>query len=392
MSSSATTTRAPRPLGAFTSDWHLKPYNWAARPEIKGDAYRSAMFIKNYCIENGLSLFVLGDITDVRHPDPETVGWLMDIIDDVTSAGFGYYFVQGQHELHRKRPWASCHRKAVWLNQAVYSRDGINFYGLDFQPMGQLQEELNKIPPRTDILLAHQVWKERMGGLRCEENRPSEGAFADIPTVKMVISGDYHAHKTTKHRGKGGQPLVTMSTGSTYLKSLDEDPMKFFYIVYNDLSFKSIKIPTRPLWRTRVGTSENLDKYIDNFTSMNQPVHDNDPDKPVWYVEYRPNIDNALARLEKVCQGRAHLFPRPLQEKERDDLINAEEVPVEEENFEHMPTALEDFLPRCCKPNSPEFNTAVRLNRAANVKDEVKQIVSEAIADADKASEGGWDV
>jgi hypothetical protein len=92
-----------------------------------------------------------------------------------------------------------------------------------------------------------------------------------------------------------------------------------------------------------------------------------------------------------VAKDRAHVFVRPLQEKERDD-FNTDEVQVKEENLEYVPTALEDFLPRCCKANSPVFNTAVRLNRAANIKEEVKQIVSESIADADKAGEEGFHI
>jgi hypothetical protein len=334
---------------------------------------------------------VLGDITDVRHPDAETVGYLMDIIDDLVKNGINFYFLQGQHELNRVRPWASCHRRAICLNRLALQVNNIRFYGIDFQPMGELQDELAKLPTSTDVLLAHQVWKERMGGLRTAENRPSEGAFAEIPIVKMVISGDFHAHKMTKHKGKDGQELLAVSPGSTYLKALDEDPSKYFYVLHDDLSLKSIKIPTRPVWRTRVGTAENLDKYIENFVAQNQVVHDNDPDKPVWYVEFRSTIADAVGRLERSTKGRCHLFPRPLREQEREDLINTDEVAVEAETFEHAPTALEDFLPRCCKPDSQVFNTAVRLNRAANTKEEVQQIVQEVIADADKSSEEGWD-
>jgi len=386
----ATAGHQTRPLGVFSSDWHMKPYNWASRPEIRGDALRSALFIKNYCLQQGLPLFVLGDLLDTRQPDPSTVGWLMDIIDDLTKAGLQFNFLQGQHELNRERPWASCHKAARWLHLQFFMLGHIGFYGLDFLPSDRLQEELKMIPTGASVLLAHQVWRERMGGLRSDDNRPAEGAFSDIPRVQMVISGDFHAHKITKHRGYDCQELTTVSPGSTYLKSLDEDPMKFFYLLYDDLTLKSIKLPTRPVWRTRVGTSENLDRYIDNFVSMNAPVHDNEPDKPIWYVEFRPSITDVVTRLERACKGRAHLFPRPLQEKERDDLINTEEVSIEEENIEHMPTSLEDFLPHCCKPNSPVFQTAIRLNRAGNIKEEIKQITGEAIADADKASGEGW--
>lgn len=173
------------------------------------------------------------------------------------------------------------------------------------------------------------------------------------------------------------------------MKAMDEDPMKFFYVLHDDLSLKSVQIPTRPVWRIRVGTDESLSVAIDTFITDNATCPDNDPDKPIWYVEYRLSIADAARRLELAGKSRAHVFVRPLREKEHDDVV-FEDLAAEEENFEHMPTALEDFLPRCCKPNSPIFQTAVRLNRAGSVKEEVKQIASEAVADADKISEKGW--
>jgi len=367
----------------------MKGYNWASRPEIHGDSFRSALFIKNYCLQQGLPLFVLGDLLDTRQPDPSTVGWLMDIIDDLRKADLQFNFLQGQHELNRERPWASCHKAARWLHLQFFTLGNIGFYGLDFLPSDRLQEELKMIPTGASVLLAHQVWRERMGGLRSEENRPAEGAFSDIPRVQMVISGDFHSHKTTKHRGKEGQELTTVSPGSTFMKAMDEDPMKFFYVLHDDLSLKSVQIPTRPVWRIRVGTDESLSVAIDTFITDNATCPDNDPDKPIWYVEYRLSIADAARRLELAGKSRAHVFVRPLREKEHDDVV-FEDLAAEEENFEHMPTALEDFLPRCCKPNSPIFQTAVRLNRAGSVKEEVKQIASEAVADADKISEKGW--
>ncbi|NIN69805.1 MAG: hypothetical protein GTO63_35015, partial [Anaerolineae bacterium] len=68
----------------------------------------------------------------------------------------------------------------------------------------------------TNILLCHQVWRERMGGQSIAE-RGCDGSFTDIPHVEMVISGDFHAHKTTNHKGKNGQKLTAVSPGSTYM-------------------------------------------------------------------------------------------------------------------------------------------------------------------------------
>ena len=375
-------------LGAFSSDWHLKSYNWASRPEIRGDAFRSAVYIKEWCIKKKLPLYVLGDITDVRHPDAETVGVLMDIISDLEAADVPFLYLQGQHELNRTRPWASCHRHAFWLNKRDINVHGIILYGLDFQPQGELQKCLDEMPDDTDVLLAHQVWRERMGNLRTDEHRPAEGAFADVPHVHMVISGDFHAHKTTKHNGKGGQRMQCMSPGSTYYKTTDEDPKKYFYVLYNDLTFQSVPIPTRAVVRDRVGTDEKLTGIIEKFTGTFKEVKPDDPDKPIWYVEFRPTISNAMERLEQAAKDRAHIFLRPLKEKEP-DVIDVDTVSVEEENGDRGSQVMEDFITRVCKSPAVDL-TARRLSRAPNVREEVDQIVNEAITEADKVSDEGW--
>ncbi|NIN69804.1 MAG: hypothetical protein GTO63_35010, partial [Anaerolineae bacterium] len=82
MSSTHTSTvkTNARPLGAFTSDWHMKPYTWMAYPELRGDSYRSAGFISQFCVERELDLYVLGDTLDKRDPDSRTVYELLKII------------------------------------------------------------------------------------------------------------------------------------------------------------------------------------------------------------------------------------------------------------------------------------------------------------------------
>jgi DNA repair exonuclease SbcCD nuclease subunit len=372
------------PIAVMTADWHLKPYTWASRPEICGDAYRSATFIQRYCVDKRLPLFVLGDILDVRNPSADTVGFLVDLIDNVHFENQEFYFIQGQHELNRERPWASCNCNAYWLNKRqldihprLPSEDRIRFYGLDYQSADKLTGELLNIAAETDVLLAHQVWHERMGGKFTVAQGNAEGAFSDVPMVKMVISGDFHSHRFSQHIGKDGQTIVAVSPGSIYMKTLEEDPAKYFFVLYDDLSLESVRIHTRPVLRDSVYTDVELTRVIDRFAAEHAEVDAAYPDKPIWHVECRATVADAMRRLQAAAKGRAHLFVRPMKESVEVD-VDTEETKEVAPVTESL-NSVEDFIPQCCPADSPVFHTAVRLYRAASVKDEVKSIIDEAI-------------
>lgn len=377
-------TNNPKPVGVISADWHLKPCTWSKYPTLCGDSYRSAKFIVEYCCNQSLPLFLLGDILDRRDPDPVSVGVLSDLMNQMRFKNERMtYFIEGQHERHPIRPWmtvvggwvAHLHEQSVLV-------DGINFYGLDYTSPDVLPEKLKNIPNYADIFLAHQVWKERM--VRTGDS-PADAAFADIPTVPVVISGDFHAHKTTTHTCKDGHEILAVSPGSIYMKSLDEDPNKFFYVLMSDLTFQSVKIPTRPVWRTRINTSEALTKYMDMLVEKCSKIADTDPDKPIWHISYRDGFDDLVARFESAAEGRAHLFLKPIEVTNEEESEEAIESTNEE-------TGLASYLGDCCEPDSAVYNTALRLVKSNNRKEELQAIVSEALAAEEQTIKtGGWE-
>lgn len=337
-------------------------------PELRGDSYRSIRQLGAAAIERNLALFGLGDLIDTRLPDPVTIGVLMSELDRLHDHKVSVLFLQGQHDLNRERPWLSCHRWPVHLGAPLIIH-GVSFVGLDYQPPEILAAALKQLP-QVDILFCHQVWKERMGG---QIGRPADAAFADVPKVKMVVSGDFHAHKTTYHTGKDGQKLTAVSPGSTYLKTLDEDPAKYYYILYDDLSLESVPLQTRPVIRSRALTEVGLEEHLAYVRKLPKldPLN---PDKPIWHVEYSDGIPEIAARLEAAAQDRVHLFLRPMT-------VRDDESPDETtESNSSSGQGLVGFLDKCCSAESPVYNTTSRLLMANEPKAELERIVKETMA------------
>lgn len=354
-------------------------YNWAKHPELWGDSYYSFNQIVNYAISNKLPLILAGDIINVKRPDARTIGLLMDRINDMAAAKLEIYFIQGQHELNREWPWMNTHKAPLHIHQVPFEIGKRKFYGLDYVPADQLQQELDKIPIGTDILIGHQVWREHMwyAGAKVA----GDGAFADIPYVKEVITGDFHAHKVTTYKGKHGQDMTVVSPGSTYMLALDEDPRKFFFVLYDDMTVASIPIKTRPFIRTRIGSVASLEAFIRKHGTIDKQ-HPVDPELPgplripIWHVEFYDNVPDVVKRLEQVAIGKAHLFLRPL--RIRDEVPSVED---EKSQSVAIQPSLEGYLPYCIPTDDPSYNTALRLLRSNDPKTELQNIVDETIAE-----------
>jgi hypothetical protein len=358
------------PVAVVTSDCHLQVYNWAKHPDLRGDSFYSFKQIVDYTLEQGLPLILAGDILDKRSPDAETLGFLFDQLKRLVDVKLWVCYIQGQHEMSRSRPWLSCIPGTRSLHKEKWNVKGIEFYGLDFTPADKIHAELKGIPQDADVLVAHQVWLEHMG-----KHCVPDAAFADVPYVKCIITGDFHVHKITEHNGKDGQRLKVVSPGSTYMKTLDEDFHKYFWLMFDDLTFHSIPIQTRPVFKSRIGTVEALEDEIVNLaTRLNNLATDHPLGKPIWCVEYYDSIPNAAVRLEEVAKNCAHLFLRPV--KGNKDYIEKDLGEISQPMIE---TGLETYLPRCVDPEAPTFSTALRLLRSNDLKSELRQIVTEAI-------------
>src|SRR5262249_6426373 len=148
------------------------------------------------------------------------------------------YFVQGQHELDRTTPWLNAiNTWPIHVNDSLFKIDNLLFYGIDWQPGDVIGPILDNVPANTDIVVAHQVWKDIMGN----RSGDCECRFCDVSNARMLITGDFHSHVVMDATNKQGNSLKVLSPGPISMQSIDESPDKFFYVLYDDMSFDDIQ-------------------------------------------------------------------------------------------------------------------------------------------------------
>lgn len=379
---------APKPIAVVTSDTHGEPRTWARHPGLWGDSYFAIDQITEYCSEHNLPLILAGDVFDKNHPDPRTVSYFVNCLSGLRWRGLGVHYIQGQHEYSRDVPWLSLVLGAWHVNRKWFFLPSghdiprIKFWGLDFTHAGDLPAALAEIPKDTDVLIAHQVWEEHMG-----KHTSPEGSLKDVPHVKLVITGDFHGHKVTNLTARDGRKLVVASPGSTCLQSIDEDPVKYFFVLHDDLSLTSVPLACRPLSRHVVHTQGQLDELVTKGLRPADPAPVELPPHiatPIVQVKYLDSLHEAEARIRAAAGDRCHLFLSPIHS-------SAEKEDVRLSDVVDSCGGLEKHLAKIKNEDPAKYATALRLWRSAELKEEVEAIVEEALRTSEAVeSQGIW--
>lgn len=212
-----------------------------------------------------------------------------------------------------------------------------------------------------------------------------EGALRDVPHVKLVITGDFHGHKITNLTARDGRKLVVASPGSTCMQSIDEDSSKYFFVLYDDLSLRSVGLQCRPLSRYTVHTQGQLDDLIANNLPDEGPdcgVLPENIARPIIHVKYLDTLHEAEARIRAAVKDRCHLFLVP---------IHASREPEETKLAEIVDACggLEKQLGKLKDEDPGKYATSLRLWRSNDVKAEVAAIVDEAIKTSEEVENKG---
>jgi hypothetical protein len=312
------------PIAVVTSDTHLSPRAWLKHPGICGDSYYSFAQITDYCIRHELPLILAGDVFDKQRPDPTTVYETNKQLNTLAAANLSVLFVQGQHELDRALPWLNAiNLSPIHIDRRSYVLDGINLYGIDWQPGDVIGGILDAVPENTDVVIAHQVWKDLMGN----RSGDCECRFCDVPHARMLITGDFHSHLLLACTNKQANPMTVLSPGPICMQSIDEDPNKEFFVLYDDLSVDNIKLKTRNCYRFVINTEEELEIFLlGNLSMICTPQLDvpSNIAKNMVNITYSDDIPEVYKRLTVGIGNSAHLFLAPLR-------VNKEEVSVEVE-------------------------------------------------------------
>lgn len=266
-----------------------------------------------------------GDLLDKAINRSGPVAALARFIERLRERDIKFIYVNGQHEGHAQAhepSWPDIHQHSVHLHkrmQPVFS-DGEVLYGLDWQPAGTLQEELNLIPQvasKATILICHQVWSDWMGSVACPQ-----GDFADIPVVRTVVSGDLHKNLRQKAKGKDGQEMVVISPGALLMQKSDE-PVEHFCMLREGKKWTRLPLYSRPVFRVGpLVTPEEVEQAIaqqipDCLAQAEKYCEEHElPEAvriPYAVIEYSYKIPDVERRVEKIFADKLVLFWKVIQ-------------------------------------------------------------------------------
>lgn len=297
---------------AATSDLHVDEHAWADRPEICGDSQAAFTKVCAFALKHRTPIIAAGDLLDRKRNDALPIGFIRRQMDELQEKNIPFYFIQGQHEL-QPDPWLSeVHRWPTWLHRTSVTIGGLRVYGIDWTSREALPDLLKEVPIDTDVLVLHQVCHEFMGGITVAEMH-----LAQAPYVRMVVVGDFHEHKILRLNGLHGQNVTVLSPGSTNMRKIDEPALKRFFLVHEDLSVKSVRIPTRPFLQQEILSEEMLSEFVQSIRGILKDLTEESTlrdglDKPLLRVLYRADLENAYSRIASAVAGWGHLFTKVL--------------------------------------------------------------------------------
>lgn len=370
----------PKPAFVVGSDNHIEYAAYASYSAMWGDSHFAFKQEVDKALELGVPLVLAGDVFDKAYPDPYSLRVTFHEITRLERAGIPLYYSQGQHELSRKAPWLSLHPHPIHLHGHAQFINPFVVAGMDWQPADLLANTLkHECFKAANILICHQVWAEFMG----PQTAP-EGSIVELvpPNIHTVITGDFHGHKVKElPRGDSGSVVRILSPGSATLQAIGEDPNKYFFVVYDDGSLQSVGIRNRRVIYSRAFTEAQLREEVERFVVAADVAKDADrtlPENlvtPMWVAQYHYEIPDAAKILKAAAAGKAHLFLRPFGKEQ-------EQEP--ERTTSHAVSGLGEALATLVDRSTPEYNTALRLLSAQDVKAELALIVEECINDKPK--------
>jgi predicted phosphodiesterase len=323
--------KTAKPLAAVTADTHLYPITWADKPTLRGDSYWSFQQIVGYCVRYDIPrLIIAGDVMERRTNDARTPGFMREQFDILEYNVIDCIYVQGQHGLQSGGvTWPDAvHSWPKHLpERGPYMIDGSTLHGIDWTPAPELPEALSKMPESLDILVMHQVCTEFMGGVR-----DCELTIATLPSVKVLIIGDYHVHAKRTITNTNGDKILVLSPGSTSMQSIREEVVKHFFVLYDDYTVDSVELDTRHVISTEtLITQAGVDKFVEGVGGA---IHDathasrlesmpEDLCKPIIRVDVAAELEGAARRIKKAVGSSAFLFLRSVKADREDAEVSA---------------------------------------------------------------------
>jgi len=271
-------------------------------------------------------LFIPGDVFDMpgnKDDQGELINYLMGWMDSAYSMNCKPVFIMGQHDRHRP-PILGAHHWALHAHKkAVELPNNLLLYGLDWLPPQELQVELQAIPTTADIFMGHQICKGLMGDTPdVHGDSRAEMSLTQIPYASLALMGDFHKHTAVKTKTAEGEDLTVLSAGSSYMRTVSEDPVKAFYKIYDDLSYESVELDWQRKYLTppTIVTPEDLDRFVERAPGQVERAISkaNLPEairKPVLVVTYNTALKEVKHRIDSVVRDTAFIHYRTITQE-----------------------------------------------------------------------------
>lgn len=373
---------AKEPLALVSADWHVRRADriWYRRDEIFGDTGYSVSQIggiaENYDVPN---VILAGDLFDMKLQQSDALRTMRLALDNFEAQDRRVYYIQGQHERSNPPLLTALHPWPEYIHKRTITRAGYAIYGLDYCNPGEVEAELNAVPAGTDILVTHQVWKDFLG------DKYGDAWFHQARNAPFIISGDYHKTSFTTHTSCNKQ---VMSPGSICMQDIGEDPIKYVWILFDDLSAERVRLNTRAFYRATLNTEEELNEFLDTWADNPARI----PQQGVLpaiainilRVQYRADLPSARQRIEALVGSMAHLFTDPIRPPA------VEQVSAEQERRHEavMHGGIEGCIAEFYSDNPRVRDHALRLARTTNIQTELLDIYRGIIDGPNSQREG----
>ena len=374
------------------ADNHLPDNNriWNNRP-IEGDALFSLeQTIATAEEYDAPQVLAAGDFLDKNIVKSPILDMTFTLLDRLVRANKLLSYIRGQHEglcnylaLHSATRWI--HKQEMIISPHF---PDIKMYGIDYQPIGLLQEELKAVPEGTSVLLTHQVWSNWMGAV----TNP-QGALEQIRRAKLTLNGDNHeAYIDETITCEDGHTMRVINPGSSCMQSIKEPPDKYIVLLYDDLSVEKLQLRTRQFYDFGLlHSNDAVDHFVETIDNKLQELHDlASIDElpaglmmPLLRVRYSHELINAKRRIEKAVDGRGHLFLKqePAIKPESDKRREIRRA----SGLKHA-TTLESKLPEYLETQEKNYllHDCQRLLQTHGIRDELLTMKKEFVDEPSK--------
>jgi hypothetical protein len=298
-------------IAVVAADTHVEELIWRDRPGIRGDAFFGFEQIVDTAVANNLPLILAGDNVETlpaNTPTPATICFLREQVARMAEKSLPVYAISGQHDKAIPLWLTAANGHAMDVDGQTIDIDNLRLYFAKWRQSDETKKRLQKMP-RADVLVAHQSWKELMGG-----GHP-EMEVANVPYVKTIISGDLHKPMKSVAKNASSSMTTIYSPGATHMRKLGEPTKHGGSFLFDDGTLKMFPIRSRVLETFTIDNPHTLSQVLDEWpnicTDLMEAAADlpQDVAKPIYWVQ---DYADAGLRVQEQLYNRVgdsvHLF------------------------------------------------------------------------------------